>query len=334
MKNAFSILVLVGLILGLLIGACGQPEVVEVEKVVEVEVPAEKPVLYFSIFNAKHPVVRLMRLGFWDACADFESVVDCEEVLVMEPDVDGYVSAMEQVGTLGGSAAVIYNDSDALIAGAEGLQAVMPTVSFHKPFDIGESPNSAWVSADTCTYAINAAKRIGEKLGGEGVVATSMSSAESQTESVVQDCFKEEMAKSFPGIEVLAPEYETVEVNEATGIAEAKLIGNPEIAAVFTSTGAGANAWATALRGLGREPGEVVVVGMDATAENLALIESGEVWAVVAQPLVEEVYAATEIALKIALGMPYEEQNWLDAPFVTADKAAKFKDYAIRAMED
>ena len=81
----------------------------------------------------------------------------------------------------------------------------------------------------------------------------------------------------------------------------------------------------------GHEPGAVVIVGMDYIESNLALVESGEVWGLVGQPLVEEVYEATMLAHRIATGGEYQEQNWLAAPFVTAENVADYWDYIERS---
>jgi len=311
------------LVLVLVLASCGAQEATEVEKV--------RP-LVFSIFNAQHPVVRLMRLGFWDACEDLD--VPCEEVLVMQPDADAYVSAMEQVATMDARAAVIYNDSEVLIGGAKYLNAVMPTVSFHMPFDLGESPNVAWVSANTVAYGADAARRVGAKLGGKGVIAVSMSAPGSGTEQAVLASFSDTMAEEYPDVEILEQIYEGLDLPEAIAKAAAEIQAHPELTAAFSTTGNGATTWATALRDAGYSPGQVVVVGMDYTPQNLELIKSGEVWGVVGQPLVEEVYKATVLAHLVSSGVLIDEQNWLPAPFVTAENADYYADYSVRSMED
>lgn len=290
---------------------------------------AEKP-LVFSCFNAQHPVVRLMRLGFWDACE--ENGWECTEVLVQKPDADAYVSALEQIETMDARGAVIYCDTEAMMAAARKLTDVMPTVSFHLPHEKGESPTTAWVSADTTAYAIDAAERIGEKLGGEGTVATSMS-APNGVEDAVIEAFTDTMADKYPSITVMPPIYEGLDMNEAIAKAAAQVTANPELNAAFSTTGGGAHTWAVALRDAGYEPGEVIVVGMDYTEQNLELIKEGEVWGVVGQPLVEETYEAALIVDKISRGESYNEQNWLPAPFVTAENLDHYLDYIERSQE-
>ena len=71
-----------------------------------------------------------------------------------------------------------------------------------------------------------------------------------------------------------------------------------------------------------------MIVGMDYTAPNLDLVQSGEVWGLVGQPLVEEYYLATKLAIAAAQGIPVPEQNWLPAPFVTLDNIDQFQAYA------
>jgi ABC-type sugar transport system substrate-binding protein len=324
------------LVLVLLLAACGatEPEVQTVEKEVTrvVEVAPEEPTVCLSIFNFQHPVVRTMYLGFEMACEDYG--LSCADYMVQEPDTDAYVSRIEQLAAMDCDAAVIYNDSDALVAAATMLTEQIPTVSFHTPFAEGESPNTAWVSANTAEYGYDAGVRLGEAMGGVGVVATSMSSAASATESVVLEHFTRAMSERYPDIVVLDPVYETTEFNQATSKASATFVADPEITAVFSTTGGGAKAWSTAARDTGHLPGEILVVGMDYTEENLKLILAGDVYAVVGQPLVEEVYLATKLAYNISKGAIVDEQNYLPCPWVTATNADLYMQWAEEAMKD
>ena len=325
-----------------LLAACGvlrqaqdAPTEIEVTRIVEVEITPmpEVPHLWFVMFNTQHPVVKLMRLGFLDACAELGSEVVCDEILVAEPDLDAYVSAMEQAAALGGDGAVIWADTEALYVGADALTAEMPTVSFHVPHERGESHTYAWVSADVEAYSREAAVRMCEQLGDGGTVARSMSNSGGLEERMVMPAFEAAYAEACPNTEILPVLIEGLDLNAAISVAASELLAHPDLTGAFSSTGNGATTWATALRDGGYEPGAVVVVGMDYVESNLALIESGEVWGLVGQPLVEEVYAATMIAHTMAMGGPYQEQNWLPAPFVTAENVERFWDYTVRSQE-
>jgi len=160
MKNRFFNLVCLLAIAALVLTGCFKPK---------------EQVIYFSLFNAKHPVVKMMRHGFWSACKD--NGYKCAEILVQEPDIDAYVSAMEQIGASGAAGAVVYADNPALYAAAKALSAKMPTASGHTAYQPGESPTDAWFACDVSMAAEEVAIRLGEKMGGKGVVALSQSSA-------------------------------------------------------------------------------------------------------------------------------------------------------------
>src|SRR5438552_2206321 len=80
--------------------------------------------------------------------------------------------------------------------------------------------------------------------------------------------------------------------------------GNPAVVAALSTTGGGPITWANAQKETGRK---LVIVGMDYTRVNLDLVKSGEVYAVIGQPLWEESYRAAELLAKALRG---EKVEW------------------------
>jgi len=288
----------------------------------------KEEVIYFSLFNARHPVVKMMRHGFWSACEDFD--LKCAEILVQEPDIDAYVSAMEQVGASGAAGAVVYADNPALYAAAKALNAKMPTASAHTAYPPGESPTDAWFACDVSLAAEEVALKLGERMGGRGVAALSQSSS-NVLEDKTGEVFVATMAEHYPDIEVLPSFYEGLEATEAIAKASAAFMERPDITGVFGMTGGSPTTWAVAMRDAGVAPGVVPIVGMDYTEPNLELVKSGEVYALVGQPLVEEFYAATKAVADMLAGKEVPEGNLLPAPFITLDTVHDYDAYVAAA---
>jgi ribose transport system substrate-binding protein len=99
--------------------------------------------------------------------------------------------------------------------------------------------------------------------------------------------------------------------------AVAILQGHPEVSAALSTTGGGPTTWANAQKETGRK---LVLVGMDYTRVNLDLVKSGEVYAVIGQPLWDESYGAAELLAKALRKEKIEWWTKLPAPFLTKDK--------------
>jgi ribose transport system substrate-binding protein len=239
---------------------------------------------------------------------------------------------MEQIGTIGAAGAVVYSDSPALYTASKALSAKIPTASAHTAYPPGESPTAVWFACDVSLAAEEVAMELGKKMGGKGVAALSQSSP-NVLEDKTGEVFIATMAEHFPDIEVLPSFYEGLDATEAIAKASAAFMARPDITGVFGMTGGSPTTWAVALRDAGVPPGSIPIVGMDYTEPNLELVKSGEVFALVGQPLVEEFYAATVAVGDLLAGKSVPEGNLLDAPFITADNVNDYDAYVAAAKE-
>jgi len=69
---------------------------------------------------------------------------------------------------------------------------------------------------------------------------------------------------------------------------------------------------------------------MDYTRVNLDLVKAGWVYAVVGQPLYEEVYRDVELLIAALKGEEVQFANTMDSPIITADMVDKYYGYADR----
>lgn len=342
MKKLYSVLAFV-VIVSMLLVSCQTvvpveetevPVVVTEAPVVEktnLELQDGKPFRFISC-NRQHPVVQTMAMGFFDACKDLG--VECidnsfDGVDLTQMDVMADIAISQ-----GSSGAIPFVDAAVYAADQKIVDAGIPSIAIHTPVVEGTIPGLlGWVAADSVDYAIRSANFLGEAMGGKGVVAVTQFSL-NDLENVVVEEFTKEMNAKFPEIVVLPPEMEGGDQPQAIAVATTILQAHPEVTAAFGTTGNSPVTWAKAAQAIGKAPGEILIIGMDYTRQNLDLVKSGEVLALVGQPLYEELYRAVELLVANLHGEPVEYANIYPAPIITIDDVDKYYEYADRIVEE
>ena len=261
-----------------------------------------------------HPVHQLTQLAFREGCA--KAGYACEVLGTDGPDIPGTIAMAEQAlarGDAAGMAIWTGNPAyNALIAraGKQGVPVILP----HFPTPEGSAPGATGViSCDPAAYAVEIANRVGAAMGGKGTVAVTQGSFNT-TENMVAETLRKTMAAKYPAVKVLPSQEEGFEPMQAIPKAVAILQAHSDVTAAVSTTGGGAQTWAGAQRQTSRK---LTIVAMDYTRVNLDLVRSGEVYAIVAQPLWQEAMGAAELLSKAA---KHEKVPWwtkLPAPFVT-----------------
>lgn len=293
----------------------------------------EDDTIWFVLMNKQHPVHHLMRLGFEDACRDYK--MNCKYNTWEMAEHSRFIQGMEEVAAQGGYGVVtLVGIESAWTVVDEVSKTGMKVISVHMPFPEGEPhPNIAsWISTDTMDYARRSAEAMGEKLGGKGTVAVTVSEI-SDLEKPIADEFIKYLNDNYPDIKTLPVEEEGFDVPQAIAVASAILQANPDVVGAFSTTGAGATTWARAAQDAGHNPGDVTIISMDYTMPNLDLMEEGWVYMLVGQPLYEEEYMAVELFYKMLNGESVEFANWLPAPMITIDNMSQWVDFNLRAEE-
>lgn len=194
----------------------------------------------------------------------------------------------------------------------------------HGQISEADAPNIiGWAASDAADQGKTAAKAIGEALGGKGTVAITCGSYK-LNEAVSADTFMEVMAKDYPNIKVLEPQEEGFDTPIAIQRATSILQANPDVAAAYSTTGSGAVTWASAQKNAGKK---IVIVSMDYTEANLDLVKNGEVYGLLAQPLVPEFEKCVELLDAYFRGEPFEHDNIMDCPLITVDNVDEY--YAL-----
>lgn len=295
-----------------------------------------KPFIYVGN-NLAHPTIKLMMLGFWDACNDYG--VNCKFIVDSGTDEASLISATEKAIAFGASGMVdsSYEQfrSEMLLVRAAGI----PLVGTHgnvASID-GAGPDKtgliAWVAPDAIGYGAQVADVIAEKTSCGSPVIVTQSSFNS-TEDAANKGFHDEYLAKCPGAEILPTEQEGLEPVAAIAKVSAVILAHPDLKAAFGTTGGSINAWGKAMQQAGYEPGKIVMIGMDATQENIDMVRSGYAYALVNQPVYEEHYKAVEILIAYLKGEAYNYDNPVPSVIVTADGLATLEERAKRSLVD
>jgi len=160
----------------------------------------------------------------------------------------------------------------------------------------------SYIGSDNVEGGRIAARGLAKAIGGEGTVYINSTNPNVSSVEGRAQGFKEVMAKDFPKIKVLGPDFNLDDPNKATQQTAAVLDREPKLAGVFgtnvfSAQGAGA---AVVNAGLG---GHVLVVAYDATKLAIELLNKGVVTMVLAQKPFDMGYMAVQFAVADAAGV-------------------------------
>jgi ribose transport system substrate-binding protein len=160
----------------------------------------------------------------------------------------------------------------------------------------------SYIGSDNVEGGRIAARGLGKAIGGKGTVYINSTNPNVSSVEGREVGFKEVMAKEFPDVKVLGPDYNLDDMNKAQQQTAAVLEQNPDLAGVFGTNVFSAQGAGTAVvnAGLG---GHVQVVAYDATQAAIELMGSGVVSLVLAQKPFDMGYLAVEFALADAAGV-------------------------------
>jgi len=284
---------------------------------------------YWVQGSAWHPVHQLTQLAFLDGCK--AAGIECELATTDENSIEALVATAEQIiaqpdtkgvamwfGGLPVAQPIIEK------AKAAGIAVVLP----HFPVEQGfYADNAVQIAADTTKYPVPVADAMCEQLKGQtGSVAVTQNNFNA-TEDMVAKVFSETMREKCPEITVLEPQLEGPEPTQAIAAAVAIMQATPDLIGALSTTGGGPSTWAGAQKETGKN---IVAIGMDYTQVNLDLVKSGQIYAIVAQPLYDESSGAAELLAKMAKGEEVPYWTVLEAPLVTAENVDQY----IKMLEE
>ncbi len=295
-----------------------------------------KPFIYVGN-NLAHPTIKLMMLGFWDACKAYD--VDCKFVVDAGTDEASLLAATEKAISFGASGMV---DSSYAQFREEMLRvkaAGIPLVGTHGNVAGIDGAGTdvtgliAWVAPDPILYGSQVADVVKEQTNCGSPVIVTQSSFNS-TEDAANKGFADEYKKVCPDAVILPTEQEGLEPVAAMAKVSAIILAHPDLKAAFGTTGGSINAWGKAMQQGGLKPGQILMIGMDGTKENIDMVRSGYAYALVNQPVYAEHYRAVEILIAKLKGEAFDYNNPMPSDIVTKDGLDALEALAARSLTD
>lgn len=152
-------------------------------------------------------------------------------------------------------------------------------------FDSGISTEKyvSYVATDNRQGGVEAAKRMGEKLGGKGKVAILGVKKGSVSTDEREDGFRETILKEFPGINLIPIIfYGESLATKSLSVAEDILTANPDLAGIFASNETSSVGAVNAIRQRNLA-GKVTLVGFDSSPDLVRSIKEGGIDSLVLQ---------------------------------------------------
>src|SRR4029077_7953979 len=184
----------------------------------------------------------------------------------------------------------------------------------------------SYIGSDNVEGGRIAADGLGKAIGGKGTVYINSTNPNVSSVEGREKGFKEAIAKDYPDVKVLGPDYTLYDPNKAAQQTAAVLARDPDLAGVFGTNVFSAQGAGTAVvnAGLG---GHVQVVAYDATKQAIELMNQGAVSLVLAQKPFDMGYMAVQFAAADAAGVTSLPRR-VETGFAIIDKG-NVKDPAI-----
>jgi ribose transport system substrate-binding protein len=201
-------------------------------------------------------------------------------------------------------------DSTAFIAPAKeimksGIPVITVDGSLTEPVDIQN------IRTNNRDAGIQAAKDLAGMIGGKGAILILTDTPGNAVQNERWHGFKETIDQAHKDIAVLEVQYIGGDAAKAASVTTSAIVAHPDLAAVYTTDGTGAEGAANAVRAADKR-GKIRVVGYDATPRQVELLKAGEFDALVAQSTYDLSTRMIESIEKVlregrtAAGLPYQ----------------------------
>jgi len=285
--------------------------------------PADYPLAIVMILKG-HPVHRIVQTGFLTKAKELGYPA---EILACEGSGPAESIALAEAGVgKGVKGRLVWAVDQSYYpfmtkAANKGVKIVVP----HFPIPENDCPGLAVnLSADPYRYGQEAAKAIGDAIGGKtGSIGITQGSF-NLTENKAAQGFRDYIVKNYPNLKALDPIEEGFDPPAAIAKIAALIQANPDILGGFGTTGGSPVTWNGAMIQTNRK--ELFVIGMDYTEQNIDLVKQGKIFGIVAQPLYEEAQKSVELLDRLLRGEKPEYFMPLDAPVVTKDGIGKYEE--------
>ena len=279
-----------------------------------VSMAQDKPYIALVSKGFQHQFWQAVKIGSEQAAKDFDVTVTFEG-----PDGEGAVDRqLDMISTAlskkPAAIAIAAIDSQATIPLLQQAKdANIPVIAFDSGVDSDIPITSC--STDNLASAALAADKMAELIGGEGKVGIVSFDQTSQTGIERRDGFVEQIKTKYPKIEIVGIEYGGGDHLKSAEITKAMLQAYPDLKGIF-----GTNEGAAIGVSIGKKEAgsNIVVVGYDSGAAQIAAIRDGTIAGAITQNPVGIGYKSVEAAVKTIKGETVDKH--IDTGFYWYDK--------------
>ena len=206
-------------------------------------------------------------------------------------------------------------DKKAMVSVVERAAAQkIPVIIFDSPVDTDKFVSQ--IATDNYAAGAIAAERMGEILGGKGVVLMVAVQPGAASTMARESGFEETIAKKFLEIKIAVKRYGMADYAKSLAVAENMLTAHPNATGLFASNESSAAGAAQALRG--RANSKLKMVGFDSSAPLIEDLRKGLIDSLVVQQPFKMGYESVIAAVNQLAGKPVVKINNLEPKLVSA----------------
>ncbi len=203
----------------------------------------------------------------------------------------------------------------------------IPVITSNSP--IGEAGRRYVVGhtgPDDCRQAEQAAEMLGDSLDGSGDIVVVEGTPGYSVSILRKNCFLDKLAEAYPDIEILASQTAEWNREKAQTVMETFLTQfGDRIDGVYAFDDGMGLGVISALKGAGKEPGEVKLVTANQFGEGWDAMKNGWHTGSNKQSPVDDAILAIQTAIKVANGIEVPEIQGIDTPKVTPENVDEFE---------
>ena len=288
----------------------------------------EKPYVALISKGFQHQFWQAVKSGAEQAAEEFDVEITFEGPDT-EADVDQQIQ-MLQTALDKSPAAIGFAALDSQAAGPLLQQAKdqnIPVIAFDSGVESDIPLTTA--ATDNLAAAAEAAKHMAEAVGHEGKVALVVHDQTSVTGQQRRDGFVDYMEENEPGIEIVDIQYGGGDQAKSADLAKAIIAANPDLKGIYGSNEGSAIGVVQAVKELGIDPTQLVVVGFDSGKAQMDAIRDGLMLGAITQNPVGIGYETVKAAVEAIDGT--ELPKTIDTGYYWYD-ASNIDDEEIQAV--
>lgn len=187
-----------------------------------------------------------------------------------------------------------------------------------------EDQRVSFIGTNSWEAGTKQAEALHKAVGDNMKIGVIMSNLDSQNQVIQVDALKAYI-EDIPGAEIVDMQENRGDMMKAMEVFSAMIDAYPEMNALFGTEGGGAPGFAKVLeeRGLGDA---ITVISMDDTEQNLAVVEEGKIYGIMAQNFFKMGYLGAQYAWKAAQGIDVPEEVDSGVTLVTQENVDTYKD--------